>query len=48
MEVVNETLIRPRDACDGCIALTWSYPDEPRGVVATVDWERLRRIAWAR
>ena len=45
VEVVNDTLTSLRDACDGCIALTWPYPDEPRVVVTIVDWPRLRRIA---
>jgi hypothetical protein len=43
--VVNDTLIGLRDACDGCIALTRPYPDEPRVVVTIVDWQGLRRIA---
>ena len=45
VEVVNDTLISLRDACDGCIALTWPYPDEPRVVITIVDWQGLRRIA---
>jgi hypothetical protein len=45
VEVVNEALSGLRDACDGCIALTRPYPDEPRVVVTIVDWQRLRRIA---
>ena len=45
VEVVNNTLISLRDACDGCIALTRPYPDEPRVVITIVDWLRLRRIA---
>ena len=48
VEVVNDALIRLRDACEGCIVLTKPYPDEPRVVVTTVDWERLRRMALAR
>jgi hypothetical protein len=43
--VVNDTLTSLRDACDGCIALTRPYPDEPRVVVTIVDWQGLRRIA---
>jgi hypothetical protein len=45
VEVVNEALIGLRDTCDGCIALTRPYPDEPRVVVTIVDWVRLRHIA---
>ena len=45
VEVVNDTLISLRDACDGCIALTRPYPDEPRVVVTIVDWQSLKRIA---
>jgi hypothetical protein len=48
VEVVNDTLISLRDACDGCIALTRPYPDEPRVVVTIVDWPGLRRIARTR
>jgi hypothetical protein len=48
VEVVNEALTNLRDACDGCIALTRPYPDEPRVVVTIVDWPRLRRIARTR
>ena len=48
VEVVNDTLISLRDACDGCITLTWPYPDEPRVVVTIVDWPGLRRIARTR
>ena len=45
VEVVNNTLISLRDACDGCLVLTQPYPDEPRVVVTFVDWPRLKRIA---
>ena len=48
VEVVNAALTSLRDACDGCIALTRPYPDEPRVVVSIVDWPRLRRIARTR
>ena len=48
VEVVNDTLISLRDACDGCIALTRPYPDEPRVVVTVADWPRLRRMAQIR
>ena len=48
VEVVNDTLTNLRDACDGCIALTRPYPDEPRVVVTVVDMVRLRRITGAR
>jgi hypothetical protein len=48
VEVVNEALTNLRDACDGCIALTRPYPDEPRVVVMIVDWQRLRRITRTR
>lgn len=48
VEVVIDALTGLRDACDGCIALTWPYPDEPRVVVTIVDWPRLRRIARTR
>jgi hypothetical protein len=41
VEVVNDALISLRDACDGCIALTQPYQDEPRVVVTIVDWPRL-------
>ncbi len=46
--VVNDTLTSLRDACDGCIALTKPYPDEPRVVVTIVDWQRLKRIGRTR
>ena len=45
VDVINDALIGLRDACDGCIALTRPYPDEPRVVVTVVDGVRLRRIA---
>jgi hypothetical protein len=45
VEVVNATLTLLRDAGDGCLVLTQPYPDEPRVVVAFVDWPRLKRIA---
>jgi hypothetical protein len=48
VEDVNDALASLRDACDGCIALTRPYPDEPRVVVSIVDWPRLRRIARTR
>jgi hypothetical protein len=48
VEVVNNTLTKLRDACDGCIALTRPYPGEPRVVITIVDWPRLRRIALTR
>ena len=47
VDVVNDALIGLRDACEGCIALTRPYPDEPRVVVTIVDWVRLRRPARA-
>ena len=46
--VVNDTLTSLRDACDGCIALTRPYPDEPRVVVTVADRPRLRRMAQIR
>ncbi len=48
VEDVNDTLTSLRDACEGCLALTRPYPNEPRVVVPIVDWPRLRRIARAR
>jgi hypothetical protein len=48
VEAVNDALASLRDACDGCIALTRPYPDEPRVVVTIVDMVRLRRMAGAR
>ncbi len=48
VEDVNDALASLRDACDGCLALTRPYPDEPRVVVSIVDWPRLRRIARTR
>ena len=48
VEAVHDALASLRDACDGCIALTRPYPDEPRVVVTIVDMLRLRRMAGAR
>ena len=48
VEVVNETLTRLRDSCDGCIVLTRPYPEEPRVVVSIVDMMRLKRTAQTR
>jgi hypothetical protein len=48
VEVVNEALTSLRDACDGCIALTRPFPDEPRIVVTIVDMVRLRLVGGAR
>jgi hypothetical protein len=48
VEVVNDTLTNLRDACEGCIALTRPYPDEPRVVVTVADRPRLRRMAQIR
>jgi hypothetical protein len=43
---VNETLLRLRGACGGCIALSQPYAGEPRVVVTVVLGESLRRVAW--
>ena len=48
VEVVNVALVSLRDACDGCIALTRPYPDEPRVVITVLNWHGLRRIARTR
>ena len=48
VEAVNDALASLQDACDGCLALTRPYPDEPRVVVTIVDIARLRRMAGAR
>jgi hypothetical protein len=48
VEDVNEALASLLDACEGCIALTRPYPDEPRVVVTIVDWQWLKRIARTR
>jgi hypothetical protein len=45
VEVVNDPLTSRRGSCDGCIALTRPYPDEPRVVVMIMDWQGLRHIA---
>ena len=45
VEVVNAAFTSLRDACDGCIALTRPYPNEPRVVITIVDWQSLKRIA---
>ena len=39
---VNEALLRLRDACSGCIALTRPYSGEPRVVVTVVAGESLK------
>jgi hypothetical protein len=48
VEVVNAALASLRDACDGCLALTRPYPNEPRVVVTIVDMVRLRRMTGIR
>ena len=48
VEVVNDALIGLREACEGCIALTRPYRDEPRVVITIVNWQRLRRMTQTR